>query len=309
MSEAAKSAEEIEDVLASIRRLVSGPAPAPHAPEAGMAERLVLTPSLRVREPDDPWARVSLAEHDTEYTAAGAGEQDRAWGLEDRLADWGEIEQSAAEAVADALSEGQGVSIPDQRDHVMFSRKAPPQDAQNPSDFEPEVGDADWPDTSADSALLELVLARGQPEDLQDDMPEAIVDDLAQKMSDERAPTLSEPQAAPARDTAQDDQPMDDAPPASDMGAQSIDDDLATLADEDHDDDLGDEIEDLGEAAAPFVFPDAEVGLLDEDTLREIVADVVRQELQGALGQRITRNVRKMVRREIRLVLAAEELE
>jgi hypothetical protein len=31
--------------------------------------------------------------------------------------------------------------------------------------------------------------------------------------------------------------------------------------------------------------------------------------LQGALGERITRNVRKLVRREIRLVLAADELD
>lgn len=54
--------------------------------------------------------------------------------------------------------------------------------------------------------------------------------------------------------------------------------------------------------------PDDE-GYLDEETLRRIVAEVVREELQGALGERITRNVRKLVRREIRLALAAEELD
>lgn len=70
-----------------------------------------------------------------------------------------------------------------------------------------------------------------------------------------------------------------------------------------------DEVEDLGEDPTPFTFPDSDEGLLDEETLREIVADVVRQELQGALGQRITRNVRKMVRREIRIALAAEDLD
>lgn len=52
-----------------------------------------------------------------------------------------------------------------------------------------------------------------------------------------------------------------------------------------------------------------EEGFLDEETLRRIVAEVVREELQGALGERITRNVRKLVRREIRLVLAADELD
>lgn len=49
--------------------------------------------------------------------------------------------------------------------------------------------------------------------------------------------------------------------------------------------------------------------LLDEAALRELVGDIVRSELQGALGERITRNVRKLVRREIHRALTAQELE
>ena len=49
--------------------------------------------------------------------------------------------------------------------------------------------------------------------------------------------------------------------------------------------------------------------LLDEAVLREMVADIVREELQGVLGERITRNVRKLVRREIQRALAAQDLE
>ncbi len=52
-----------------------------------------------------------------------------------------------------------------------------------------------------------------------------------------------------------------------------------------------------------------ETRILEEEVLRRIVAEAVREELQGALGERITRNVRKLVRREIRLVLAADELD
>jgi hypothetical protein len=78
-------------------------------------------------------------------------------------------------------------------------------------------------------------------------------------------------------------------------------------SDMDEDDDLA--VEDLGDDPQPFSFPETEDGILDEETLRQIVADVVRAELQGVLGQRITRNVRKMVRREVRLALAAQELE
>lgn len=45
------------------------------------------------------------------------------------------------------------------------------------------------------------------------------------------------------------------------------------------------------------------------DALRDLVKEAVRNELQGALGERITRNVRKMVRREIRMAMAADALE
>ena len=47
---------------------------------------------------------------------------------------------------------------------------------------------------------------------------------------------------------------------------------------------------------------------IDEETLREIVSELVRAELQGDLGDRITRNVRKLVRREIHHALASREI-
>ncbi|NCW68857.1 MAG: hypothetical protein EBV86_09845 [Marivivens sp.] len=49
--------------------------------------------------------------------------------------------------------------------------------------------------------------------------------------------------------------------------------------------------------------------LIDEDKLRQMVTEIVRSELQGALGERITRNVRKLVRREIYRVLSSQEFE
>lgn len=48
----------------------------------------------------------------------------------------------------------------------------------------------------------------------------------------------------------------------------------------------------------------AEERILDEGALREIVAQAVREELMGELGERITRNVKKLVRREIQRALA-----
>ena len=46
----------------------------------------------------------------------------------------------------------------------------------------------------------------------------------------------------------------------------------------------------------------------DEVALRAIVSEMIREELQGELGTRITRNVRRMVRREIELALKERKL-
>jgi hypothetical protein len=49
--------------------------------------------------------------------------------------------------------------------------------------------------------------------------------------------------------------------------------------------------------------------LPDPDALRDLVAEIVRAELQSDLGQRVTRNIRKLVRREIRRALAARDFD
>ena len=46
----------------------------------------------------------------------------------------------------------------------------------------------------------------------------------------------------------------------------------------------------------------------DEVALRGIVSEMIRDELQGELGNRITRNVRRMVRREIEAALKEQSL-
>lgn len=57
------------------------------------------------------------------------------------------------------------------------------------------------------------------------------------------------------------------------------------------------------------IFGPGEDGLIDMDMLRDIVAEIIREELQGPLGERITRNVRMLVRREINRALEARGLE
>ena len=52
----------------------------------------------------------------------------------------------------------------------------------------------------------------------------------------------------------------------------------------------------------------AMANLSDEDAMRLLISRMLRDELQGELGERITRNVRKLVRREIKRALSSEKL-
>jgi hypothetical protein len=81
--------------------------------------------------------------------------------------------------------------------------------------------------------------------------------------------------------------------------------------DEDDDDEAETGAADAAEDAEPSTmnFSDDEASILDEETLRDLVSQMVREELQGELGDRITRNVRKLVRREIQRALASREFE
>lgn len=59
-----------------------------------------------------------------------------------------------------------------------------------------------------------------------------------------------------------------------------------------------------GEPTAFVTLSDLSGAGADDEPLRDLIAEIVRQELAGELGERITRNVRKLVRREIRQLLA-----
>jgi hypothetical protein len=61
-------------------------------------------------------------------------------------------------------------------------------------------------------------------------------------------------------------------------------------------------------AAQVSEHPEGEWDALHEAVLSEIVRDIIREEFQGALGERITRNVRKLVRAEINRALMTKGL-
>lgn len=396
MSDPAKTPEEIEDVLASIRRLVSDASPgksavAKQASTAASDDRLVLTPSFRVTDPEDPWIPVASTHDDAVGEAAGssASTDDSDWQPDDRLARF--------DAVGDA-EQPSDVSKEDIADLLHLDGTT-----AELADFESETGDDNWPGPGAEAALLTLV-ARREPVGLVDVAkmkspsekalsnpkgPEAEVsgedfdpseaegaeklaeaDDaesdaeekaFAQALADEAVEKVAAShgdrsegdadleamvhEAVAAEETVFD-EPSEEAEEesglhnaAGDKPSDAYEDGPENASGEPHDEtfdeaaadvDVSDDepspvpifsaraarqeaeeqsVDDLEEDTSPFSFPDAEDSILDEETLREIIVDVVREELQGVLGQRITRNVRKMVRREVRLALAAEDLE
>lgn len=64
---------------------------------------------------------------------------------------------------------------------------------------------------------------------------------------------------------------------------------------------------------APVDLKEAEIAAavssgFDQEALRALVVEIVHDELGGELGERITRNVRKLVRREINRVLTSREM-
>lgn len=382
MSDPAKTPEEIEDVLASVRRLVSDHAPtrepaigAPVAEDAPApepapmpAEALVLTPSFRVTDPEDPWvpvptsdevedpsedtpdpedlvAELLTADDDAPVTEEADATTQADWQPDDRLASFdavGEAEAGTPEEWVDDHSET--ASEDDVADLIRLDGSE-----AAVADFESETGDDNWPEGGAEAALLTLVARRDPaPEDTLEDGPAPEEDTAkAEEQADVAGEDATDDQGDDAvtwddtTDDATDDVTIDDThAEASDVAETSSDGEVDAPEDDDTGEvevaaqvqaeteaevnevaeadaediadiemDIETPVEDLGDTPSPFSFPEAEDGILDEDTLREIIVEVVREELQGVLGQRITRNVRKMVRREIRLALAAEDLE
>jgi len=71
---------------------------------------------------------------------------------------------------------------------------------------------------------------------------------------------------------------------------------------------VGHEDTDASETATPDVETETAPAVAADD-LRPLIAAMIREELQGDLGDRITRNVRKLVRQEIHRALTVRELE
>ncbi|MDP4032348.1 MAG: hypothetical protein Q8P60_05740 [Pseudorhodobacter sp.] len=315
MSESMSSVE-IEDVLSSIRRLVSEDlrpvSRQPHPVEAG--SKLILTPALRVvggdeKQPDNGpvLAPEDLATVDTGGTSAepapepapsiesvvaavgaavtGQSPEAEAEDLAEIEADWSHLgwpEADSAGLVLSALDQVDEAEVIVQVDEAEVIVAPIQQSPAAATAWDGDGGDLD-PLQDSDPQAGVFVSSRDAGRGGADDATMAAMpEDAAETARDDQA----EAEAVAEINAAQTPQPE---PVAADGAAGSF--------------------ETGGQAMPSADSFDDEDAVLDEDVLRDLVRDIIREELQGTLGERITRNVRKLVRSEINRVLASREFD
>lgn len=240
--------DDIEDVLSSVRRLVSPEArPRPVSRDLGM-DKLVLTPAQQV-VPDAPRAEPLIL---TERSI--------------------EVEDAVAQKPVVEPAPDLGTAEPGPFDDLFITdpvaHDARPADA-TVADESPDIGlhvvDGEWEDafwSEPEPALAEIALGAEEAELV---TAEPVTEELAPVAQDE---DLWQQGAATA------------------TKAPTIE-GLSTLTDAEGN----------------------PVTVLDESALNDIVRALIREELQGVLGERITQNVRKLVRAEINRALTARSLD
>ena len=332
------SGQDVEDMLSSVRRLVSSELPR----------------NRRASLPEGPGALVLTDAQRIEPSMIGHNSPPKT--LEDRIA---ELEAAVSESADDWEPDGSEDQDQHRPDRIVYK----PREEEQRSDRRRslrlseialiETGPANDDDTEInDPAAVTATFRHGsddpEPLALQEDMrAEEIPAPADDSVSDtvEETPEVLQAEVLEAddghddpvtRDDVVDMDPdastepdLDDIDPApveeESSGDSTSETDAGIATDEAFEEALAeavaaslpeaaiDEIERQVEEAStepdnePNVDPAA--AEIDKSTLQPLVAALIREELQGELGERITRNVRKLVRQEIQRALAVRELE
>jgi len=245
---------------------------------------------VRAEEPpqDTPGAAETAAE-DTDTPVAVDADQD----LTESVGDIEALpEESAAETGGEAIAPLDDAAI----DAMFEDVRTDEQTQDTPSvDESDSVEDTDTPASAdADQVSTELV---GDIEASPEDMP---ADEPSQD-----AEVTEEPVAEFVDEAVVEPAPVE--PEIEVAEAPSAEERVDDMGDGE---DVAEPVEDQSDASPETLFDiGADETLLDEEALRDIVSTLVREELQGVLGERITRNVRRLVRREIQRAMALRDLE
>ena len=320
------SSEEIEDVVSSVRRLVSNEQRPRTLSRDLNSERLLLTPAQRVLPEASPLAPLML-----DASLLQALQEDAASVPIDPSA-------PGLDGLPDDLAESMPEPPPEDEDGTTLfyvaadsDSDAAPDDALLPG-IDPELAadlaeaaaeepEAEWEDEvwhdPATVSLGEAALAAEEAEVLTGPMPDDVL--LDGDMMDDQA----EPWGQVGSDLG-DDEPIPFVPlrrraehlaarlaagevmetPRAEAEAEVV----SITADRPAEPASAEP--GVGTMATEFVDADGmPLAVLDEHALHEIVRQTLRAELQGELGERITRNVRKLVRAEINRALMARDLD
>ncbi|MEX0369758.1 MAG: hypothetical protein AB3N09_03950 [Tateyamaria sp.] len=295
---------EVEDVLASIRRLVSDDHRSePVAKDTTASDRLVLTPALRVMDDSAPEDETDAAETD-EYSAdSAAPDGDAVEDIDDEHSpEVALTEEPSSVHNAETAQDSIALDDVDLENQTLMSiqdafDRADEAEAEAVSQQPLEAADTGHADEEQNAEHEETAEASDeQMREVREEQGATEAETLSEKIA------ALETLIAGQTEEFEPDLPGDGAYAGTEAPTIEWED-----AEETEDNEVFDSHEDSEVDDAQVFASDEDV--LDEDALRDLVSDIVREELQGALGERITRNVRKLVRREIHRALAAQDLE
>lgn len=330
MSDPVSKVEDVEDVLSSIRRLVSETGPS-GARKSGAAQvdgasvpkdALLLTSSLRVNAPKaEQEAAPKPADTDEEALAVTALNSLRA------AVGGAQASSDAPNAETDTDNPAQAAVWPARDEEEYYEDEA---EDISPSDMADVLAGSHEAavDEGADATVTALDNAAHANDDAvetegedarEDDQGFVEMADMGEIADPEDVmPTVADAEEPPEAETADPTQPGEtegaarSASIVEDLGVatylrsapepKEIED--AEFEDEDPFDDEDDDDLDMLATLSELDGP-----TLDEEMLRDMVKEIVREELSGELGERITRNVRKLVRREIHRAMLTREFE
>jgi hypothetical protein len=305
------TSEEIEDVVSSVRRLVSNEQSLRKLSRDLNAERLLLTPSLRVVSETSPLAPLVLEAPVPEVAPVAAevvpeplvGDEARDALPEDAVdlieAEW--EDELWVPSEGPPLGE---VALVAEEAEVLL-----PPAADLPESFAPEPESDDLPEAwaevgpdFAEDEPVPFVPLRRRAETLAAKLASGVVADTLEAAGS--AHEVDQQGAEAVDPTLYEDLAMADLPIARDLTTEAP-------AEAQAQDPVTQAVDDLAHRVQTELL-DADgtpLAVLDEAALQEIVRQMIREELQGTLGERITRNVRKLVRAEINRALMARDLD
>lgn len=294
---------EIEDVLSSIRRLVSEDLPKSSDAVPDADSRFVLTPALRVSDDQDAAQGAAVAQPEPQTLDAVPAET-----LEP------DLDQEHGSEAADRGASGSEIQTLVWNDEPDTDDTPP--DAELPSADTASAANEPT-EMTLESRIAELEVAVGRTrEDWEPDgsepgagqLPKWHIYQAADDKKSEPADT-GEPEDEASN--------LESIPVFFRTTARKSDPYVLAVTDRDPGDGeaTAQESQPANADVEPATTPEAaadpgdEDEFLDEHALRIMVTEIVREELRGSTGERITRNMRRMVRREIQRALALKDVD